>query len=145
MKILATVHMFPPTHNAGSELMVATMLRYLALQGHESRAVVGRGEDRVYEGVEVRSTDGMRSQHAERLRVELHQWADVVVTHLDHSRIAMRYAKRARKPIVHLVHNHLQLEANLVSGKNCDLAVFNSRWLAERVQWPHEQIIVRPP
>lgn len=145
MKVLATIHMGPPTHNAGSELMIHTMLRYLADQGHEAAAVVGRGEDRTYQGVSYRSTAGMRGQHADRLRKELHQWADVVVTHLDHSRIAMRYAAKARKPLVHLVHNHLQLEANQVTAGNCALAVMNSHWLAERVQWPHRQIIVRPP
>lgn len=148
MRVLATIHMAPPTHNAGSELMVHTMLRYLADRGHDAAGVVGRGEDRVYQGVTYRSTEGMRGQHADRLRAEMHQWADVVVTHLDHSRIAMRHAKKARRPLVHLVHNHLQLEANMVvggPGGNCDLAVFNSEWLAERVQWPHEQIIVRPP
>lgn len=145
MKILATVHMGPPTHNAGSELMVHTMLRYLADRGHEARAVVGRGEDRTYQGVVYTSTDGMRGQDADRCRAQLHRWADVVVTHLDHSRVAVRYAKGAGKPIVHLVHNHLQLHANQVSGQNCDLAVMNSQWLADRVGWPHEQIIVRPP
>lgn len=145
MRVLATIHMGPPSHNAGSELMIHTMLRWLAERGHDARALVGRGEDRTYQGVQYTSTEGMRGRDADRVRTDLHQWADVVATHLDHSRIAMRYAKRARKPLVHLVHNHLQLEANLVSSKNCDLAVFNSRWLAERVQWPHEQIIVRPP
>lgn len=125
--------------------MVHTMLRHLAEHGHDARAVVGRGEDRIHQGVEYRSAEGLRGQKADALRRDLHQWADVVVTHLDHSRLAMRYAAKARKTIVHLVHNHLQLEANQVSTKNCHLAVFNSEWLADRVQWPGEQIIVRPP
>ena len=145
MKILATIHMGPPSHNAGSELMIHTMLRYLADHGHEARAVVGRGEDRTYQGVVYASVDGMRGHHADTLRRDMHEWADVVVTHLDHSRIAMRYAKKAGKPIVHLIHNHLQIAANMVSAGNCDLAVMNSQWLADRVQWPHRQIIVRPP
>lgn len=145
MKVLATIHMGPPTHNAGSELMIHTMLRYLADHGHEAQVVVGRGEDRTYQGVTYRSTANMRGQHADTLRKQMHRWADVVVTHLDHSRIAMRYAVKAHKPLVHLVHNHLQLEANLVTEANCALAVMNSQWLADRVQWPHRQIIVRPP
>lgn len=145
MRVLATIHMGPPSHNAGSELMIHTMLRYLVEQGHEAKAVVSRGEDRVHQGVEYVSTDGMRNRQADPLRTELHRWADVVATHLDHSRLAMRYGKSAGIPIVHLVHNHLQLEANQVSTKNCDLAVMNSHWLAERVGWPGRQIIVRPP
>lgn len=145
MKVLATIHMGPPSHNAGSELMIHTMLRYLADRGHHARAVVGRGVDRTYQGVEYFSAEGLRSEPAGRLRTDMHRWADVVVTHLDHSRLAMQYAKKARKPIVHLVHNHLQLEFNLVTEQNCQLAVMNSEWLAERVQWPGRQIIVRPP
>lgn len=145
MKILATIHMGPPSHNAGSELMIHTMLRYLVDQGHEARAVVGRGEDRTHQGVVYTSTEGMVHRDSRRVLADAHRWADVVATHLDHSRLAMRYAKAAGRPIVHLVHNHLQLQANMVSEKNCQLAVMNSHWLADRVQWPYRQIIVRPP
>ena len=145
MKVLANVHMGPPSHNAGSELMIHTMLRYMVEQGHDARAVVGRGVDRVHEGVAYRSTDGMRHRDSSTVLAEMHAWADVVVTHLDNSRLAMRYGKSAGIPIVHLVHNHLQMEANMVTGGNCDLAVFNSEWLREAVEWGHDSIVVRPP
>lgn len=143
MKILAMVHMGPPSHNAGSELMIHTMLRYLAEQGHEARVVVSRGEDRVHQGVAYYSTDGAR--HQDEIRADHARWCDVIVTHLDHTRIAIKHARSRKKPIVHLVHNHLQLVANQVSERSCDLAVFNSEWLREAVEWGHDSIVVRPP
>lgn len=143
MKVLAVVHMGPPSHNAGSELMLHTMLRHLVDHGHDCRAIVTRGGDRVYQGVRYTSVEGVAKPS--RVRAEGAAWADVIVTHLDLTRDAMRLAADAGKPIVHLVHNHNQLTFHKVTAKSCDLAVMNSRWLAERLDWRGPQIIVRPP
>jgi len=143
MKVLAVVHMGPPSHNAGSELMIHTMLRHLVDQGHDCRVIVTRGGDRVYQGVRYTSVEGVAKPS--RVRAEGAAWADVIVTHLDLTKDAMRLAAEAGKPIVHLVHNHNQLTFHKVTAKSCDLAVMNSRWLAERLDWRGPQIIVRPP
>lgn len=143
MRVLAVVHMGPPTHNAGSELMLHTMLRHLVDRGHECRVLVTRGAGRVHQGVTYVTSEGVK--RPDGMRAESAAWADVVVTHLDLTRDAMRLAKAAGKPLVHLVHNHNQLSFHGVTAKSCDLAVMNSRWLAERLDWRGPQIIVRPP
>lgn len=143
MKVLAIVRMGPPSHNAGSELMLHTMFRHLARHGHGARIVVSEGVDRVHEDVEYISTAGVTSAH--QVRDQLTRWADVIVTHLSPTPLAVKHAKSAGRPLVHLVHNHQQLQVTRTSTKTCDLAVFNSEWLAKAVAWPGRQIIVRPP
>lgn len=66
---------------------------------------------------------------------------DVLVTHLDRTPQAMNLAEYLDVPLVHIVHNHEQLDFHGV--RKADLVVYNSAWLAAKVGRPG--IIVRPP
>lgn len=141
MRVLAYLHMAPPHHNAGAELMAHTLLRDLYRRGHEIRVLVARmpGDTYVHEGV----TYSRGSSIPEVGR--WFRWCDVAVTHLDLTRVAVQHANRYRKPLAHLVHNDRQLEFHGVEPGRGTLAVFNSRWIADTVDWPGESLVIRPP
>lgn len=71
--------------------------------------------------------------------------ADLVVTHLDQTRIAAYNATRAHKPLVHLIHNDAQLRFHRVKAHEAALVVFNSQWVANVAQWEGPQIVLPPP
>lgn len=144
LKLLAWVHKYPPTHNAGAEWMLHHTLRYLNNRGHESRVLVrdqvhipGGGE--VFDGIHITSRPGQGT-----LRL-WEKWATHVITHLDVTGPAMALASRLRLPEVHLVHNHRQLAFHRVRPDPRRLAVFNSQWLRQASQWGGESMVLHPP
>lgn len=140
-RLLAHVHLYPPGHNAGAEVMLHTMLRHLAADGWEVQVVATqyRGQPYTWQGVPVEATP------IDRDLPRFYTWADVVLTHLDATRSAMAWARRGR-PLVHLVHNHRQLAHHHVLPERAQLVVWNSEWVkAEHGGWSGETMIVRPP
>lgn len=137
MRVLAHVHKYPPKHNAGAEWYVHSVLRWLAERGHSVRVVSG-GTARPYdfEGVPIVS---------QRETVAEHERADVVLTHLDSTRQAIRARRVAGRPLVHLVHNDRQLAFHNVQGHECSLAVFNSSWVGKRSDWGGLSMVLAPP
>lgn len=142
MIVTALVHLYPPTHNAGAEWMLHATLTDLR-ERHDitPRVIVNRPPRRWdwLDGVEVRFAKDARAQRS--LLAE----ADVIVTHLDATRTAMMHAQRLRTPLVHLVHNDAQLAYHSVTPADCQLAVFNSRWVGDAHAWPGEQMVLHPP
>lgn len=140
MRILAHVHGYPPVHNAGAEWMLHSILRFMAERGHECKVYsVKNRKAEEFQGVQIAGNISTN-----RLAF-LYRHADVVITHLDRTPSAMQLAHFHRRPLVHLVHNDQQLGFNKVDRKHCDLAVMNSVWLRDAVQWPDETMVVRPP
>lgn len=140
VKILAYVHLYPPTHNAGAEWMLHHTLKYLQSRGHEvavctSHQVMAQS----FDGIPIQARANLRALHGR------YQWADVVLTHLDVTRLAMSLALRHDRPLVHLVHNHRQLAANRVTLGQAQLVVFNSEWLRGVVDWPGPAMVLHPP
>lgn len=138
MRVLAHVHGFPPHHNAGAEFYLLDVLRFLAARGHEVDVMSLRA-GAPYE------IDGIRVHGKERLDQKLHRACDVMITHLDDTRRAVAVADSLRKPLVHLVHNHLQLAHHQVAPSPRTLAVFNSEWLRTVTKWRGASVVVRPP
>jgi glycosyltransferase involved in cell wall biosynthesis len=134
-RILASVPRYLPDHNAGAEATLHALLRWLVADGWDAvvASVEHRGPDYEWDGVKVvgspRDLD----------RQSLWEWCDVGVTHLHGSRSAMGWASRGR-PLVHLVHNHSQLDRERVRQGGAQLVVFNATWVAEqyagRLLWP---------
>lgn len=142
MKVFAWLHGYPPSHNGGAEHMLHTMLRDLVRKGHEVKVCTHRGRLGYMLGV----FDGVHVTTAEtNTRNKFARWCDVMVTHLDKTRLAVALAHQWRRPLVHVVHNHRQLEFHNVERHECQLAVMNSEWIREAVQWQGPQIVVRPP
>ena len=144
MKVLAHVHGYPPTHNAGAEWMLHTMLRDLARKGHEVTVLTGAGRlgwfyGGYFEGVLIRAEGS-----AERI-LRHYQWADVVVTHLDRTQEACENALATERPLVHIVHNPWTLQRWGVDPTRTAAVVFNSKWLQAEVAWPGHQVVIPPP
>ena len=114
--------------------MLHEILLFLAARGHQVQvAVSGSYDGPSFEGIPVVAT-------ADSLK------ADIVVTHLDQTRTAVRYANG--RPVIHLVHNHRQLAFHEVD--DAALVVANSGWIHNEVVAGHrwargKTIVVYPP
>lgn len=139
IKILAYVHGYFPNLNAGAEAMLHQILLDLKAKGHEVRVLVPHPGAEEYEGVPIEKAGTAQDRmHA--------QWADVIFTHLDLTRIAVKLAQRAKRPIIHLVHNHEQLRASRVMDTSAiTFAVANSQWIKETIKRGIPSIVVFPP
>lgn len=146
-RVLALVHKYPPTHNAGAEWMLHHTLRYLNGRGGESRVLTTqpvrppiRDEyGGVFDGVHLTPQPG--TMVLERWA----RWANVLFTHLDETGRAMRLGLRFGLPEVHLVHNHRQLAYHKVTPDARRLAVFNSEWTRQENGWSGASLVVHPP
>lgn len=137
MRILSHLHKYPPVHNAGAEWYAHSIHRWLAGRGHEVRVIVsGVAGSYEFQGIPVSGV---------RRALDAHSWADVVLTHLDTTRQAMRTARLAGKPLVHLVHNDRQLAYWNVHPRDCALAVFNSHWVDGESHWRGPSLVLPPP
>lgn len=140
MKLLAYVHAFPPTHNAGAELMLHSMLRWMVQNGHGATVLCSHGvrEPYEYEGVQVDTASPANIR-------KLFPKSDVILTHLDRTHEAVLASRRHQRPLVHIVHNDAQLKAHGVEPKDAQLVVFNSRWVAAAHRWTGPYIVMPPP
>lgn len=143
--VTCLVHLYPPTHNAGAEWMLHSILTELATYGWTSTVVCTRPPRRhdIFEGVEVvMAQDGRRQADAIRR-------ADVCITHLDATRALLGHTtRRLRRPVVHLVHNDSQLAFHGVEPGpgRADLVVWNSEWIRDAYRdWPGRSMVVHPP
>jgi len=148
VKVLAHVHQFPPTHNAGAEWMLHDILhRLVTVHGHECTVITNRPPKR----------DGMvgpiRVISAMDQRTQRRHWvnADVVITHLDATGQCVIQQRTVDRPLVHLVHNHNQLAYHQVKPRNAQLVVANSDWIRRSIDWtavgpwPGDAMVVIPP
>lgn len=153
MRIIARLHAYPPTHNAGAEWMAAAMLSALARRGHDVQVWLsiynGRRIPYELDGVEVIPA-AARLDYARAVRD-----ADAVISHLENVPSAAALARGWGRPFVVLCHNtFLPTWRNMASGTTA-LAVYNSEWMrAEAELWfadnrkavrPANEIVVRPP
>jgi glycosyltransferase involved in cell wall biosynthesis len=139
VKLLAITHMYPPNHLAGAEMMLHTILRSAAKLGHTSTVAVRDHDNHPHD------LDGVRITGLGEGIGMLVSNSDVVFTHLDETRTAMIACATHHKPLVHLVHNHVQLSHNGVSPRTAQLVVFNSNSLADVVPWPGPKVVLHPP
>lgn len=137
MRVLAWVHLYPPDHCAGAEMMLHEILLGLQERGHEVRVMCNASSASEFEGVPITVQDNRES-------LDLINWSDVIITHLDKTPLVVQ-AVRNRRPLVHLVHNHRQLDYHRVSPKYAQLVVANSEWIRDAIRWPGEVIVVPPP
>lgn len=137
--VVALVHRYPPIHNAGGEMMVHALLRDLVARGHTATVFVARHE--VDEGTVIDDVPVYRYRGARQLA-----GADIVLTHLDMTRDAVRAAVDHGQALVHVIHNDRQLTYHGVAPRDADLVVFNSRWIAAVYPtWPSPAVIIPPP
>jgi glycosyltransferase involved in cell wall biosynthesis len=140
MKVLAWVHLYAPDHCAGAEMMLHEILLGLRKRGHQVAVMCDQSSVDVYEGIPVHSVKQMTAAD----RHALVDWSDVVITHLDRTKLVIRTVNRTR-PIVHLVHNDRQLKFHGVLPRDAQLVVANSQWIKTAIRWRGETLVVHPP
>lgn len=124
MRLLWIIHQYPPVHNAGAETMAHQINRWLLGRGH-TVTVHTRDVAHRWEGIDVRRRGPLRWMVREAKE------ADVVITHLDETKIAEGVALQAGKPLVHVLHNDRQLTYHGVT--KADLLVANTAWLRDTI------------
>lgn len=127
------------------------MFRAMAQRGHEVEVICKpHGSEQkfdpyVYEGVKVtRPPDSPANLHFWFLDYVRQFDPDIILTHLDLTFTAMQVALDTDKPLVHIVHNSDQLKYHNVSPLRCQLAIFNSHWIAEQQHWQGPQMVLHP-
>lgn len=137
MKILAWVHLYPPDHCAGAEMMLHEILLQMQARGHDCRVYLDQSSTDEWQGIpiHVKKTSNIDA---------LIRDADVLITHLDRTRHVIQ-VNANRKPIVHLIHNDRQLKFHRVKPQDAALVVANSEWIKKAIAWRGPTIVVPPP
>jgi len=141
MRIVAVVHKYPPVHNAGAEWMLHSILRRHVARGDSATVVCSARPAGVW------SLDGVNViAPANPARIPgLVRKADVVITHLDLTRDAIKATTRHGRPLVHLVHNDDQLRYHKVRPREAALVVYNSHAIARKAKFKARTLVVHPP
>ena len=143
MNIVASIHLYPPTHNSGGEYMIHHILKDLQSKGHHIRVLLHDANrykirnNYVFEGIDVfppnpNVIDG------------LFRWSDAVFTHLDYTRWTIHTAKLYKKPVFHLIHNSHPYPEIIDAEKNQHI-IYNSEWLKDLLNYKFSNFIVTPP
>lgn len=143
MRILFSVHLYPPQHNCGGEYYLHNMAKYLISKGHEIRVLLHQGRkygiDTIYEheGVTVFPA-------ADSIEINLCQWADILVTHLEYTLWTIHMGSIFKKPVVQVVHNDSLYDCVLASIRPLNI-IYNSQWIADKLHYNHRSMVLPPP
>lgn len=137
MRILWSIHLYPPVHNCGSEWMAHNINQFLIAKGHQVRVILHyyKGERYEIDGVEVFPATGI---------VDAYRWADLILTHLDMTQYTILMAKTATRALVHFVHNDIPYASILNNFGNVS-AVYNSKWIADKIGYKIPGYVLHPP
>lgn len=141
MKILWSIHLYPPVHNCGSEWMAHNINKFLLSKGHHVRVILHQATmNKVktpydYEGVEVFPPTG---------QLDAYRWADVICTHLDFTQYSIIMADAAKKPVVHFIHNDIEY-TSVSNARRDNYVVYNSKWIAEKLKYKWPSMVLYPP
>lgn len=142
LQVAAIFHKYPPIHGAGAEWMLHALLRDMVARGHRVNVFVNRGPVGPFdfEGVKI-------ERYRQPSQVD---GADLLVTHLDMTRMAIAAAVHNRQPLVHVLHNDRQLQYHRVPRHAAQLVISNSQWIRDvygrlerYADWP--MAVVHPP
>lgn len=141
MKLHARLHLYPPHHCAGAEMMVHEMLKALVARDHQVEVSLSKfcpaRKPYAAGGVKVfpKDSSDWQAQATE---------ADVLLTHLDNTSPMVSAAIALKKPLVQVLHNTHPATRMWASCKN-DLLVYNSTWMRDELGNDPNAIVVRPP
>jgi ribosomal protein L30/L7E len=137
LRILVYVNLYPPTTNAGAELMLHEILLELKRRGHSVIVARPKPENKLIDGISMVSYD-----EAELIKNEI----DIVFTQNHDTRSATVFAAAANKPIVHFVHNDQAVKLFRLNKRNANLIVANSKWVSNSFSLSGvSKIIINPP
>jgi len=146
MRILWSIHLYPPTHLCGAEFMTVAINKYLVSQGHEVRVWLhqdwpGTPESMYnYNGVLVFPP---KTGHA--CMSELFEWAQIVVSYLDFTSWSIFKTGQLGKSLVYVAHNTSPYYNDMINRNNHTYVVYNAEHAKEELNYQRPSIVVHPP
>lgn len=144
MRFLWCIHLYPPKHNCGSELMAHQINKFLLSRGHEVRVILMQAKMHNikvpydYEGVWVQG-DPLEN-------LDAYRWADVMLTHLDYTKWSINVAKMVKRPVVNFIHSHYTYDPNPIPMAKSDChVVYNSQWVKDYLNYDWPSMVMYPP
>lgn len=139
MRILFCLHLYPPVHMCGSELVAHTVLKYMQSKGHDVRVLLHRDNGMqtpyIYDGIEVMRSTG---------HLDAYRWCDVMMTHLDFTQEMCIVSMQVEKPLIHFIHNDIEYSC-IVGGIRGHHVVYNSQWCREKINYKWPSVVLHPP
>lgn len=143
MRILWSIHLYPPVHNAGAEYVAHSVNQFLHKRGHQIRVLLHQGESGIstYEGIEVFGPPERRG-----FSMDAYAWGDVICTHLDFTQHSINMGRYNNRPVVNFIHNDCPYPS-IIQAKKKQYAVYNSQWIKEALTpiYNAESMVLCPP
>lgn len=151
--ILAYVHAYVPTHNAGAETTLHDILKTLVAAGWTATVVIKPQRisfttGRVVDEFPEYWIDGVHVVPAVDKRTLLHYLpkADVTISHLECSQRTHLLSKQYSIPTIHLVHNTHPLTVQWMASS--DALIINTEWIANEEafkSYAGPKMVLNPP
>lgn len=143
MKILCSIHLYPPKHNCGAEYMIHGINKYLISKGHEVRVLLWQANH--YQISSMYCFDGVDVFPPDQYIVDkLFDWADFVFTHLDYTDQTIKRAAIMNKKVFHLIHNHTEYPS-ITHAERPQYILYNSEVAKNKLKYNHESMVLHPP
>jgi len=143
MKLLNSIHMYPPQHVCGAEFMAHWINKDIKGNGGDVRVLLHQAMHYkidsmyVYDGIDVFPPDPAVIE-------KLFFWSDAAMTHLDYTKWSVCMSAVMRKPLFHLIHNtHKYPEIEMADRPQ--YIIYNSEWARSELGYHHPGIVVHPP
>lgn len=131
MRVLAILHGYPPTQNAGAEWMLHEILKYLQGKGHTCEVAVD-SED--FDGIKVVKPDRDKIKST-----------DIIISHLKKAGMALNTAEFYKKPFVYVAHNSNNFHIlSAKRSKNFISVIYNSEFVKRDCRYPNPSIVCHP-
>lgn len=143
MKLLNSIHLYPPQHTCGAEFMAHWINKDVQNRGGDVRVLLHQARHYkidsmyVYDGIDVFPPEEMVIE-------KLFIWSDIVLTHLDYTNWTIDKAKMYGKPVMHAIHN-THTYGKIVLADMPQYIIYNSEWAKQTLNYQHDSIVVHPP
>lgn len=143
MKLLNSIHLYPPQHTCGAEFMAHWINKDVQRRGGDVRVLLHQAMHYkidsmyVYDGIDVFPPEQM-------LIEKLFVWSDMVLTHLDYTNWTIGMAQVMKRPVLHAIHN-TSTYGKIVLADKPQYIMYNSEWAKQTLNYQHDSIVVHPP
>lgn len=144
--IMAHVHAYVPTHNAGAETTIHDILKYLVSKGWEANVVLKYHGDATPGEYFIDGVRVVTPGHKNRDFLHYLASADITMSHLECSKHTHTLSKMFNKPSVHLVHNTHPLTVQWM--QQATALVINTDWISNEesfLAWDAPKMVLNPP
>lgn len=145
LRVLFSIHLFPPEHNCGAEYVVYNMAKELIKRGHEVRVflhMTTKEKRPFYEwdGIPVWTASG-----SHQAMTELFNWCTTVVTHLDYAKWSIWKAKSLGKPCIFLGHNESDYYDDMINSSDNVFPIYNCHYAKSKLDYQRPSMVQEPP